>query len=140
MALQPRIIACGTKKAAMGMTIRFLCGPLVMSASSIAIGLRRDKLHTAIVQVPCYICGMNLHLRTHEAHGNWSSYLYLYATNIISYINVSKRKINFLLYISGHQIKLMSYMILNFTIICFPGCSSTRDSAICVCKGIWAAS
>ncbi|KAJ1411105.1 Membrane transport protein [Sesbania bispinosa] len=50
MALQPRIIACGTKRAAMGMAIRFLCGPLVMSASSIAIGLRHDKLHFAIVQ------------------------------------------------------------------------------------------
>ncbi|XP_027330692.1 auxin efflux carrier component 6 [Abrus precatorius] len=50
MALQPRIIACGTKRAVMGMVIRFLCGPLVMSASSIAIGLRQDKLHTAIVQ------------------------------------------------------------------------------------------
>ncbi|KAG2389948.1 Auxin efflux carrier component 6 [Vigna angularis] len=50
MALQPRIIACGTKRAVMGMLIRFLCGPLVMSASSIAIGLRHDILHTAIVQ------------------------------------------------------------------------------------------
>ncbi|XP_058724567.1 auxin efflux carrier component 6-like [Vicia villosa] len=50
MALQPRIIACGTKKAAMGMAIRFLFGPLVMSLSSIAIGLRGKKLHTAIVQ------------------------------------------------------------------------------------------
>ncbi|WJX10183.1 Auxin efflux carrier component 6 [Trifolium repens] len=50
MALQPRIIACGTKKAAMGMAIRFLCGPLVMSLSSIVIGLRGKKLHTAIVQ------------------------------------------------------------------------------------------
>ncbi|KAL2318363.1 hypothetical protein Fmac_032239 [Flemingia macrophylla] len=50
MALQPRIIACGTKRAVMGMVIRFLCGPLVMFASSIAIGLRQDRLHTAIVQ------------------------------------------------------------------------------------------
>ncbi|PNY17112.1 auxin efflux carrier component, partial [Trifolium pratense] len=50
MALQPHIIACGTKRAAMGMGIRFLCGPLVMSLSSIAIGLRGKKLHTAIVQ------------------------------------------------------------------------------------------
>ncbi|XP_050886342.1 auxin efflux carrier component 6 [Lathyrus oleraceus] len=50
MALQPRIIACGTRKAAMGMAIRFLFGPLVMSLSSIAIGLRGKKLHTAIVQ------------------------------------------------------------------------------------------
>ena len=51
MALQPRIIACGTKRAAMGMAIRFLGGPLAMSATSIAVGLRREKLHTAIVQV-----------------------------------------------------------------------------------------
>jgi len=51
MALQPRIIACGTKRAVMGMVIRFMCGPLVMSASSIVIGLRQDRLHTAIVQV-----------------------------------------------------------------------------------------
>nr|KYP35663.1 putative auxin efflux carrier component 6 [Cajanus cajan] len=50
MALQPRIIACGTKRAVIGMAIRFLCGPLVMSATSIAIGLRQDRLHTAIVQ------------------------------------------------------------------------------------------
>ncbi|CAK8570288.1 unnamed protein product [Lathyrus sativus] len=50
MALQPRIIACGTRKAAMGMAIRFLFGPLVMSLSSMAIGLRGKKLHTAIVQ------------------------------------------------------------------------------------------
>ncbi|KAI4307180.1 hypothetical protein L6164_030395 [Bauhinia variegata] len=50
MALQPRVIACGNKKAAMGMAIRFIIGPLVMSAASIAIGLRGPKLHTAIVQ------------------------------------------------------------------------------------------
>ncbi|XP_004498380.1 auxin efflux carrier component 6 isoform X1 [Cicer arietinum] len=50
MALQPRIVACGTKRATMGMAIRFLCGPLVMSLTSIAIGLRGKKLHTAIVQ------------------------------------------------------------------------------------------
>ncbi|MCD9641825.1 auxin efflux carrier component [Datura stramonium] len=40
MALQPRIIACGTKMAAIGMAIRFIGGPLVMSAASIAVGLR----------------------------------------------------------------------------------------------------
>jgi len=51
MALQPRIIACGTKRAATGMAIRFLFGPLVMTLSSIAVGLRGKKLHTAIVQV-----------------------------------------------------------------------------------------
>ncbi|KAM7253362.1 hypothetical protein ACFE04_025980 [Oxalis oulophora] len=50
MALQPRIIACGTKKATMGMLIRFLCGPIIMSAASLAVGLKGVKLHTAIVQ------------------------------------------------------------------------------------------
>ncbi|PSS31739.1 Auxin efflux carrier component like [Actinidia chinensis var. chinensis] len=50
MALQPRIIACGTKMAAIGMLIRFCGGPLLMSAASIAVGLRGDWLHTAIVQ------------------------------------------------------------------------------------------
>ncbi|XWS23607.1 hypothetical protein CRYUN_Cryun28dG0029300 [Craigia yunnanensis] len=50
MALQPRIIACGTKRATMGMVIRFLCGPVIMSTASIAMGLRGAKLHAAIVQ------------------------------------------------------------------------------------------
>ncbi|KAK9271132.1 hypothetical protein L1049_026721 [Liquidambar formosana] len=50
MALQPRIIACGTKRATMGMVIRFICGPILMSAASVAVGLRGDRLHTAIVQ------------------------------------------------------------------------------------------
>lgn len=51
MALQPRIIACGTKMAAIGMAIRFIGGPLVMSAASIVVGLKGVRLHTAIVQV-----------------------------------------------------------------------------------------
>ncbi|KAL0016244.1 hypothetical protein SO802_003313 [Lithocarpus litseifolius] len=50
MALQPRIIACGTKRATIGMVIRFLCGPIIMSAASVAVGLRGVKLHAAIVQ------------------------------------------------------------------------------------------
>ncbi|XP_006356709.1 probable auxin efflux carrier component 6 [Solanum tuberosum] len=50
MALQPRIIACGTKMATIGMAIRFIGGPLVMSAASIAVGLKGVRLHTAIVQ------------------------------------------------------------------------------------------
>ncbi|XP_019260719.1 PREDICTED: auxin efflux carrier component 6-like [Nicotiana attenuata] len=50
MALQPRIIACGTKMAAIGMAIRFIGGPLVMSAASIVVGLKGVRLHTAIVQ------------------------------------------------------------------------------------------
>lgn len=55
MALQPRIIACGGKRATMGMVIRFICGPLIMSAASVAIGLRGVKLRAAIVQVRTYI-------------------------------------------------------------------------------------
>ncbi|KAK8624111.1 hypothetical protein V6N13_065466 [Hibiscus sabdariffa] len=50
MALQPRIIGCGTKRATMGMVIRFLCGPIIMSTASVALGLRGKKLHAAIVQ------------------------------------------------------------------------------------------
>lgn len=51
MALQPRIIACGAKRATMGMVIRFLFGPIIMSAASVAVGLRGVNLHAAIVQV-----------------------------------------------------------------------------------------
>lgn len=50
MALQPHIIACGTKMATIGMVIRFVSGPILMSASSVAVGLRGARLHTAIVQ------------------------------------------------------------------------------------------
>ncbi|KAH9757398.1 auxin efflux carrier component 6 [Citrus sinensis] len=50
MALQPRIIACGAKRATMGMAIRFICGPIIMSAASFAVGLKSLKLHAAIVQ------------------------------------------------------------------------------------------
>ncbi|KAJ4964592.1 hypothetical protein NE237_016441 [Protea cynaroides] len=50
MALQPRIIVCGTKMATIGMAIRFLSGPILMSAASIAVGLRGIRLHAAIVQ------------------------------------------------------------------------------------------
>ncbi|CAL4989769.1 unnamed protein product [Urochloa decumbens] len=50
MALQPRIIACGNKLAAFAMAIRFLMGPAVMAAASIAVGLRGVLLHIAIVQ------------------------------------------------------------------------------------------
>lgn len=51
MALQPRIIACGTRMAVFSMAIRFLSGPMVMSAASIAVGLRGVRLQAAIVQV-----------------------------------------------------------------------------------------
>ncbi|CAI9761187.1 unnamed protein product [Fraxinus pennsylvanica] len=50
MALQPRMIACGKSVAAFSMAVRFLTGPAVMAAASIAIGLRGVLLHIAIVQ------------------------------------------------------------------------------------------
>jgi auxin efflux carrier family len=54
MALQPRIIACGNKVATFAMAVRFLTGPAVMAAASIAVGLRGTLLHVAIVQVQYY--------------------------------------------------------------------------------------
>lgn len=51
MALQPRIIACGNSIAAFAMAVRFLTGPAVMAAASIAVGLRGVLLHISIVQV-----------------------------------------------------------------------------------------
>ena len=53
MALQLQIIACGNKLAAFAMAVRFLMGPAVMAAASIAVGLRGVLLHIAIVQVYC---------------------------------------------------------------------------------------
>ncbi|XP_022754037.1 auxin efflux carrier component 2 isoform X7 [Durio zibethinus] len=50
MALQPNIIACGRSVAAFSMAVRFLTGPAVIAATSIAIGLRGVLLHVAIVQ------------------------------------------------------------------------------------------
>ncbi|XP_068652538.1 auxin efflux carrier component 2-like isoform X1 [Aristolochia californica] len=50
MALQPKIIACGRSVAAFSMAVRFLTGPAVMAATSIAIGIRGVLLHVAIVQ------------------------------------------------------------------------------------------
>lgn len=50
MALQPRIIACGNSVATFAMAVRFITGPAVMAAASIAVGLRGVLLHIAIVQ------------------------------------------------------------------------------------------
>lgn len=73
MALQPKIIACGNSVAAFAMAVRFLTGPAVMAAASIAVGLRGVLLHVAIVQV------------THRIHIN----------QIIILYTVSILKINF---------------------------------------------
>lgn len=51
MALQPRIIACGLKMGAITMVVRFIGGPILMSAASLAVGLKGVHLHAAIVQV-----------------------------------------------------------------------------------------
>lgn len=51
MALQPKIIACGKSVAVFAMAVRFLTGPAVIAATSIAIGIRGSLLHIAIVQV-----------------------------------------------------------------------------------------
>ncbi|GKB14877.1 auxin efflux carrier component 2 [Tanacetum coccineum] len=50
MALQQKIIACGQRVATISMAVRFLTGPAVMAATSIAIGLRGVVLHVAIIQ------------------------------------------------------------------------------------------
>ncbi|KAJ4978979.1 hypothetical protein NE237_009759 [Protea cynaroides] len=50
MALQPKLIACGNSVATFAMAVRFLTGPAVMAASSIAVGIRGVLLHIAIVQ------------------------------------------------------------------------------------------
>ena len=50
MALQPRIIACGKKQAAIGMMIRFVAGPAVMALASVAVGIRGTVLKVSIIQ------------------------------------------------------------------------------------------
>jgi hypothetical protein len=51
MALQPKIIACGKSVAMFSMVVRFLVGPAVMAAISLALGIRGVLLHVAVVQV-----------------------------------------------------------------------------------------
>lgn len=58
MALQPKMIACGNQVASFAMAVRFLTGPAVMAAASIAVGLRGTLLHVAIVQVMLKLCYM----------------------------------------------------------------------------------
>lgn len=51
MALNPRIIACGNRRAAFAAGMRFLAGPAVMTVASYAVGLRGVLLRVAIIQV-----------------------------------------------------------------------------------------
>ncbi|KAJ7550576.1 hypothetical protein O6H91_07G107100 [Diphasiastrum complanatum] len=50
MALQKRLLVCGTTLALSGMVLRFLTGPAVMAASSIGVGMRGVSLQVSIVQ------------------------------------------------------------------------------------------
>jgi auxin efflux carrier family len=51
MALQERIIACGTSLTALGMVLRFIAGPAATAAAAAALGLRGDVLRATIIQV-----------------------------------------------------------------------------------------
>ena len=116
MALQPRVIACGAKMATMGLLIRFIGGPMVMSATSMAVGLRGVRLHTAIVQVIHISSNLHRSLMINEAELN------------ILMVNVYM--------LSSNLLSAITYMLYQK----FSGSSSSRDSALCVCKGIWIAS
>ncbi|GJS72614.1 putative membrane transport protein [Tanacetum coccineum] len=50
MALQPKLIACGTSKALLAMIVKFLIGPLVIVITSLIVGIRGTLLQVSIVQ------------------------------------------------------------------------------------------
>ncbi|GFP79278.1 putative auxin efflux carrier component 5 [Phtheirospermum japonicum] len=50
MASQARLIACGTRKAVLAMSMKFLAGPSIMAVPSFTLGLRGTLLKVAIVQ------------------------------------------------------------------------------------------
>lgn len=106
MALERGIIACGTKRAVMGMGIRFMCGPLLMAAASIAVGLRGPILRTAIVQVyittTYFTTFFSLSMRFSPPQNQWMSYIY--------YVKIS-------FWSSNHSEN--SILILNVFLFCF---------------------
>lgn len=51
MALQERVIACGTKLTLFGIVLRFVAGPAAMAIGCFAVGLRGDVLRVSIIQV-----------------------------------------------------------------------------------------
>lgn len=53
MGSRTSIIACGTKMTLVAMGMKFLVGPALMAACSLALGLRGKLLRVAIVQVCC---------------------------------------------------------------------------------------
>lgn len=52
MALQEKLIVCGTSLTVFGMVLRFIAGPAAMAIGCIAVGLHGDVLSVAIIQVP----------------------------------------------------------------------------------------
>ncbi|CAH2072602.1 unnamed protein product [Thlaspi arvense] len=50
MALQEKLIVCGTSLTVMGMVLKFIAGPAAMAIGSIAVGLHGDVLRVAIIQ------------------------------------------------------------------------------------------
>ena len=51
MALQEKVLACGPSLTAFGMVLKFIAGPAATAIGAIAVGLRGDVLHLAIIQV-----------------------------------------------------------------------------------------
>ncbi|GLT36439.1 hypothetical protein SLA2020_108140 [Shorea laevis] len=50
MALQEKLIACGTSLTIFGMVLRFIAGPASTAIGAVAVGLHRDVFHVAIIQ------------------------------------------------------------------------------------------
>ncbi|XP_030529332.1 auxin efflux carrier component 5 [Rhodamnia argentea] len=50
IAMQRKVIACGMKMTILGMVLRFVAGPALMTVSSLVMGLRGDVLRIAIIQ------------------------------------------------------------------------------------------
>lgn len=51
MALQERVIACGSKLTLFGLALRFVVSPATMAIGSIASGLHGNVLRIAMIQV-----------------------------------------------------------------------------------------
>ena len=51
MALQDKLIVCGTSLTAIGMVLKFIAGPAAMAIGSIAVGFHGNVLRVAIIQV-----------------------------------------------------------------------------------------
>ncbi|GLT36437.1 hypothetical protein SLA2020_108120 [Shorea laevis] len=49
IALQEKVIACGTSLTVFGMVLKFIAGPVAMAIGSLAVGLHDDVLHVAII-------------------------------------------------------------------------------------------